>query len=187
MDYYRDIALIGLNTLSQMAVNSILKDMVSAEAIIFDSPSATLECRDRDWRYIVSAEVLARNYDFFANRRNKTLVISADRIVQGCDSSAAGSDSVRCVSAFQPREHIVQALKELLEDGDSKGDGRAVLSHREIEVLREVASGKTNKEIADALCISVNTVISHRKNISSKLGIRSASALSLYAVMNGLI
>ena len=61
------------------------------------------------------------------------------------------------------------------------------LSFREREVLRLIAAGRINKEIADELCISVNTVISHRKNISSKLGIKSASGLSLYAVMNGII
>ena len=43
------------------------------------------------------------------------------------------------------------------------------------------------KEIADSLNISVNTVLTHRKNISSKLGIRSVSGLSLYAMMNGII
>lgn len=61
------------------------------------------------------------------------------------------------------------------------------LTSRELDVLKEIAAGKTNKEIADSLCISVNTVITHRKNVSQKLGIRSASGLSLYALMNGLI
>ncbi|MDE6218264.1 MAG: LuxR C-terminal-related transcriptional regulator, partial [Muribaculaceae bacterium] len=61
------------------------------------------------------------------------------------------------------------------------------LSSREKEVLGLIAQGLSNKEIADRLCISVNTAITHRKNISSKLGIKSASARSLYALMNGLI
>jgi DNA-binding CsgD family transcriptional regulator len=61
------------------------------------------------------------------------------------------------------------------------------LSSRERDVLREIASGKTNKEIADSLFISVNTVITHRKNLTAKLGIRSVSGLSLYALMNGII
>ena len=54
-------------------------------------------------------------------------------------------------------------------------------------MLTLVASGKLNKEIADALQISINTVLTHRKNISSKLGIKSVSGLSVYAMMNGYI
>ena len=45
----------------------------------------------------------------------------------------------------------------------------------------------TNKEIADRLCISTTTVISHRKNIMEKLNVRSVSGLTIYAVMNGYI
>ena len=63
----------------------------------------------------------------------------------------------------------------------------ASLSQRENDVIRLVAIGRSNKEIAEELFISVHTVISHRKNISSKLGIKSASGLTIYAVINKLI
>jgi len=61
------------------------------------------------------------------------------------------------------------------------------LSDREIEVLRLVATGFSNKQISDKLFISIHTVISHRKHITSKLGIRSISGLTLYAVIHDLI
>ncbi len=61
------------------------------------------------------------------------------------------------------------------------------LSERERDVLREVALGKSNKEIADVLNISTHTVISHRKNISNKLGIRTASGFTVYAILNNII
>lgn len=61
------------------------------------------------------------------------------------------------------------------------------LSSRELEVLTEVARGLTNKEIADTLNISMNTVMSHRKNITAKLNIKTVSGLTFYALMNGLI
>lgn len=61
------------------------------------------------------------------------------------------------------------------------------LSTRELEVLTEVARGLTNKEIADTLNISMNTVMSHRKNITAKLNIKTVSGLTFYALMNGLI
>jgi DNA-binding CsgD family transcriptional regulator len=61
------------------------------------------------------------------------------------------------------------------------------ISDREKEVLRLVAVGLTNKEIADKLFISAHTVITHRKNISAKLGIKTIAGLTMYALINHLI
>ena len=62
-----------------------------------------------------------------------------------------------------------------------------ILSSREIEVLSLIAKGLMNKEIADRLNIALTTVISHRKNIQEKLGVKTVSALTIYAVMHGLV
>ncbi len=61
------------------------------------------------------------------------------------------------------------------------------LSDREKEVLIELVKGKSNKEIADVLCISTHTVISHRKNITRKLNIHSTAGLTIYAIVNKLV
>ncbi len=61
------------------------------------------------------------------------------------------------------------------------------LTNREKEVLRLVALGNSNKVIAEKLYISIHTVISHRKNISEKTGIKSISGLTVYAILNNLI
>jgi DNA-binding CsgD family transcriptional regulator len=61
------------------------------------------------------------------------------------------------------------------------------ISQREKEVLRLVALGMTNKEIADKLFISTHTVMTHRKNITAKLGIRTIAGLTVYAVINKMI
>ncbi|MDR1611058.1 MAG: LuxR C-terminal-related transcriptional regulator [Candidatus Symbiothrix sp.] len=61
------------------------------------------------------------------------------------------------------------------------------LSDREKEILVSIAKGMTNKEIADKHFISVHTVISHRKNISRKTGIKTVAGLTLYATFNNLI
>ena len=61
------------------------------------------------------------------------------------------------------------------------------LSIREKEVLRLIALGHTNKSIADSLFISTHTVISHRKNITDKLGIKSIPGLTVYAIMQKII
>lgn len=61
------------------------------------------------------------------------------------------------------------------------------LSERETEVVRFVALGHTNKEIADMLFISPHTVMTHRKNISTKLGIKTISGLTVYAILKNII
>lgn len=61
------------------------------------------------------------------------------------------------------------------------------LSEREKDVLQKIALGKINKEIASELFISTHTVISHRKNITRKLGIKTVSGLTIYAILNQLI
>lgn len=66
----------------------------------------------------------------------------------------------------------------------SQGDA---LSEREKEIVSCVVRGLTNKEIANTLFISVNTVITHRKNISRKLNIHSVSGLTIYAIVNSIV
>jgi DNA-binding CsgD family transcriptional regulator len=61
------------------------------------------------------------------------------------------------------------------------------LSTRETEVLTLVARGLSNKQIADQLFISIHTVITHRKNLTFKLGIKSIPGLTLYAALNNLV
>lgn len=61
------------------------------------------------------------------------------------------------------------------------------LSERELDVLIQVVNGLSNKEIADVLCISTHTVISHRKNITRKLNIHSTAGLTIYAIVNKLV
>jgi DNA-binding NarL/FixJ family response regulator len=62
-----------------------------------------------------------------------------------------------------------------------------ILTDREIEVMSLIAQGLINKEIADRLNIGLSTVITHRKNIMDKLGMKSVSALTIYAVMHGYV
>ena len=64
---------------------------------------------------------------------------------------------------------------------------REELSDREKEILVSVAKGMLNKEIADEYNLSIHTVISHRKNITRKTGIKSVAGLTVYALLNGLI
>ena len=67
------------------------------------------------------------------------------------------------------------------------GQNPDALSDREKEVIISLVQGMSNKEIADHLCISTNTVITHRRNIARKLQIHSPAGLTIYAIINGLV
>jgi DNA-binding NarL/FixJ family response regulator len=78
-----------------------------------------------------------------------------------------------------------QVTNSLQSDGDEPDTDP--LSDREKEVLVCLSKGLKNNEIADTLNISVHTVITHRKNIVRKTGIKSVAALTVYAILNNLI
>ncbi len=84
---------------------------------------------------------------------------------------------------------IVRKLRKAIESHDEHvGIAESYeLSDRENEILVDVAHGMTNKEIADRHNISIHTVISHRKNIVRKTGIKSVSGLTVYALLHNLI
>jgi regulator of cell morphogenesis and NO signaling len=68
-----------------------------------------------------------------------------------------------------------------------RGKNQIMLTIREREIVKLVATGFSTKEIADMLFISSHTVITHRKNITSKLGIRSIPGITVYAIIEGII
>ena len=112
--------------------------------------------------------------------------------VVGMQTTLTEADMLRAfvavVSMFSSEEEILRTLREVhnapVQHNYSESHD---LSERERDVLVLVAKGYTNKEIAQELFISPHTVISHRKNIVHKTGIRSVAGLTVYAVLNKLI
>lgn len=72
-------------------------------------------------------------------------------------------------------------------DGSMKGERDTGLTPRELEILQHIVAGKSNKEIANDLKLSVNTVSVHRANIMDALGIHKTAELVVYAIRNGLV
>ena len=85
------------------------------------------------------------------------------------------------------RATIIETLAQASPDESRPVRNNYELTKRETAVLVQLAQGKTNKEIADALNVSVHTVISHRKNITHKTGIKSVAGLTVYAMLNNLL
>ena len=73
------------------------------------------------------------------------------------------------------------------EDNKSYRETDETISERERDIIRCVASGKSNKEIANELFISPHTVATHRRNINAKLGIHSSAGLTIYAIIHNII
>lgn len=74
----------------------------------------------------------------------------------------------------------------VVENGSISCEG-VKISSREVEIIRLVAEGLTNKEIADRLCLSTHTVTTHRKNIMNKLSVNNTAGLVLFAIKNNII
>ena len=76
---------------------------------------------------------------------------------------------------------------QLVRPSTLKGERNAGLTPRELEILQLIVNGKSNKEIADDLDLSANTVAVHRANIMETLGIHKTAELVVYAIRNGLV
>ena len=88
------------------------------------------------------------------------------------------------------KEKIFQKLQSIVDDAGKPNPSRIAsneLSEREKTILTFIAKGFTNKEIAEKLFLSTHTVMTHRKNITAKLGIKTISGLTVYAILNNLV
>ncbi len=184
----KEIAIIEKNTLTALGLQMILEELIpniiirifsSFESLIDDTP-------DMYAHYFVSTSIYFEHTSFFLERRPKTIVLSA--------GEPQIQPGVPYLNTYQPQEKLIKAFMSIRNKGHEMSsfhhknyNAENSLTTREIEVLVLVTKGLINKEIAEKLNISLTTVISHRKNITEKLGIKSVSGLAIYAVMNGFI
>lgn len=186
------VAIIDNNTLAIMGLKNLLQQVMPImEVKSFYSFNEFKESNvDHFFHYFVSMNIVLENRAFFLDRQRKTVVLTTSN---NPNSQLSG---FHCISANTSEEQLVKRLLELAQFGHAGGRNlpkmqekhvSKQLSDREIEVLSLVAQGKINKEIANILNIGLTTVITHRKNIQEKLGLKSVSALTIYAVMHGYV
>jgi DNA-binding NarL/FixJ family response regulator len=97
---------------------------------------------------------------------------------------------VECICLDDSQKQIIKKLNQLIGTRSNKGSITNFpdeISKREADILKNIALGYSNKEIADKLFISTHTVVTHRKNITRKLGIKTVPGLTIYAILNKLI
>lgn len=91
------------------------------------------------------------------------------------------------ISVYDTAEQIKGKLLALSRTSARQEVRQESLSEREKEIVVGVVKGMTNKQIAEHLCLSAHTVITHRRNIASKLQIHSPAGLTIYAIVNKLV
>ena len=92
--------------------------------------------------------------------------------------------AIRRMEARMSQSDVSVKISNMINQNPNSSEA---LSEREKDVVISVVQGMTNKEIADHLCISINTVITHRRNIARKLQIHSSAGLTIYAIVNNLV
>lgn len=180
------IAVILPDLLWRTGVTSILERYFSdVEVFGFDTvgndlhESAAFDC------YFTDFAMFGMNTDFFLPRRAQCILLTNTTVDK---NSGRVSENLKILSTTDTLENIVEQIELALSTNLTTEDVASnELSAREVQVLQLVVSGAINKEVADRLNISFNTVLTHRKNITAKLGIKTISGLTLYSLMNGYI
>ncbi len=185
MQRVKQIAIILPDTLQSTGLHALLTDYFPPVEIsyfpTFESFSAVQDIFDY---YFTQADIFILNADFFLPRRAKVVI----NICNGIPANISGYNNLNVCA---PQEIIIEQLQQLFAAENATNtsgiEKNKELSSREIDVLQLIVKGITNREIADKLNISLNTVLTHRKNITAKLGIKTVSGLTFYAIMNGLV
>ncbi|HKT48195.1 MAG TPA: response regulator transcription factor [Candidatus Acidoferrales bacterium] len=159
----------------ELEPNVIVMDCALPE---FSGIEATRRIREK----LPSAQIL-----MLSMHAEETLVRQAlDAGAQGYIlKNAADLDLIRAVKAIAAGKQVLDP--SLAKPLALKGERAAGLTPRELEILQHIVAGKSNKEIASDLNLSVNTVAVHRANIMDSLGIHKTAELVVYAIRNGLV
>ena len=186
------IAIIDPNTLSALGLKAILQNVMPIMTVDTYGSLSELQANDPEsyFHYFTAMSVVLEDMQFFSEHKRKTIVLTLS-----LDTMSQLSD-YKCLCVNVPEPELVRSLLMLEQHAHGKGENlppmpeilnRKILSDREIEVMSLIVQGYINKEIADKLNIGLATVITHRKNIMDKLGMKSVSALTIYAVMHGYV
>ena len=186
------IAIIDSNTLAVLGLRQLLQTVVPIVDIeCFGSMTELMaNAPDSFVHYFVSLNIMLENRNFFIHRQRKTIVLAQAR------EGAFQPGDFHSICTNVPERALTKQLLTLLQHAHSHGRNlppetensqHKVLSDREIEVMSLVVQGYINKQIADHLNIGLATVVTHRKNIMEKLGVKSVSALTIYAVTHGYV
>lgn len=171
------VLIADIDTLRSSGLRRLLRDNHRAEVTVCTAADLRPDMLSSFNLIFTDPDTLAAMPDLFTPRRDDVVILSPR------------PSTWTTLDPTSPHDILIESLATIVNTigSASRQPLSAQLSARELDVLRLVAMGYINKEIADTLNISFNTVLTHRRNITSKLGIKSSSGLGVYALMNGFI
>jgi len=187
------VILIENSFLIQSGIEQLLQEFPELELTeVFDGSEKKLDQKiigKKPDFLILNPEVVKDDLVSFVNR-----LIKFDICLIGLTDV---DTPINIVSKFKCTLKLDAGKYELLEElkkitgnrtsGKIKKESQFELSDRELTILKQVVIGLTNQEIADKLYLSIHTITTHRKNITRKLGIKTVSGLTVYALMNRIV
>lgn len=184
------IAIVDPNTLAALGLKGVLQNVMPIMTVDSFGTFAELEMNHPEEyvHFFVAMTIVLDNRDFFLNYRRRTIVLTT--------SVESMMDGFHCLCINVPEKQLIRSLLSLQQSAHAHGRNlppmpkvlqQKVLSDREIEVMNLIVQGFINKEIAEQLNIALSTVVTHRRNIMEKLGVKSVSALTIYAVIHGYV
>lgn len=182
------IAVVTSNVLTGLGLKAILEQIIPMAAIdVFDTPDRIAPAEaGRYFHFFVTTRLFVQHSAFFLPCRTRTILLTKGPPqpqfagMHSIDTAASEEQIVGAILRMHRGAHPAAAA-------DAHPIRPGTLSAREIEVLTLIARGFLNKQIAQQLDIGTTTVISHRRNLTEKLGIRSVSGLTIYAVTMGYV
>ena len=169
-------------------VVTILRNISGAE-LLLDTSSPDMfknQVKEQEPDYIViSSDLYEKTIQFFSDHPHlteKTILLDSH------ENELNSAFAVGRMNLTSSKKEIVEQFENLVEPYlHKKEDFVSILSDREVTILKYIATGYTNRQIAEKLFLSLHTVTTHRKNIGNKLGIKSVSGLTVYAIVNNII
>ena len=184
------IAIVDPNTLAAIGLKGLLQNVMPILQVDSFGSLSELQMNHPDEyvHFFVAMSIVFDNRDFFLRYQRKSIVLTT--------SPESWIDGFHCICTNVPESQLIHALLSLQQGAHAHGRNlpsmpkafqQKVLSDREIEVMNLIVQGFINKEIAERLNIALSTVVTHRRNIMEKLGVKSVSALTVFAVTHGYV
>lgn len=185
------LVILDSNILAALGLKQLLQSLMPFAKIENYGTMAELQANhpEQFFHFFVAMTIFLENRTFFTQYKRQTIVLTT------ADSGRQLAE-FHCLPVNVSEKELVHALLSMVQMAHGNGqhlppmprNGEApLLTDREAEVMVLIVRGFINKEIANRLNIAPSTVITHRKNIMEKLGLKSVSALTVYAVMHGYV